>query len=170
VGHHAQRGGASSSPDTADRYRDNVAPHQSQRPRLRLREQLPISAAVGVGGALGAAGRFGAHRLWPNSRGAFPWTALWINVLGCFLMGILMIAFKELFPRAPKLLSPMLTTGMLGGFTSFSTYTNDTRDLYDRGSYGYGTQNLILTVVLCMAAVALGAAGTHALLRRRGGD
>ncbi|MFJ6135660.1 fluoride efflux transporter FluC [Kitasatospora sp. NPDC092286] len=113
-------------------------------------------AAVALGGALGAAARYGAGRLWPVPPGAFPWTTLVVNVVGCALMGALMVTTKERFPRAPALLGPMIGTGVLGGFTTFSTYINQTRLLLDRGDGTVAAGYLVLTAVAAPAGVWLG--------------
>lgn len=73
-------------------------------------------AVVAAGGAVGALLRYGAGRLWRNGsdahavwrtgEAAFPWTPLVVNVVGCFLMGALIVALKERFTHAPRLLNP----------------------------------------------------------------
>jgi fluoride exporter len=139
-----------------------VPPPETRRAAGPPAGRLPSAAAVAIGGAAGAATRFGAHRIWPTGGAAFPWTGLWINVLGCFLMGVFAVALKLRLPHPPKLLSPLLTTGFLGGFTSFSTFTDDTRRLFDRGAAEQGAVYLILTVVGALVAVTLGSVTAHA--------
>ncbi|MGW4431564.1 fluoride efflux transporter CrcB [Streptomyces tendae] len=128
--------------------------------------QWSVVAVVAVGGAAGALLRYGASRLWRNGsdasllwrtgEAAFPLTTLLINVVGCFLMGVLTVALKERFTGAPRLLNPMLGTGVLGGFTTFSSYTDDTRRLLENDQPGYAVANLLLTVAGCLTAVVLG--------------
>lgn len=65
------------------------------------------------------------------------------------------------------LLSPLLGTGMLGGFTTFAHYTDDVRQLFEEGSPGYAIGCLVLTVVAALAGVTVGALATHAALGRR---
>lgn len=127
--------------------------------------QRSVVAAVAVGGAAGAAARYGAELLWPTGRTDFPWTILLINAVGCFLMGILMVTLKLRFPSAPRLISPMLGTGVLGGFTSFSHYANGARQLFEADRPGYAAGSLLLTVVAALAGVTAGALGAHAVLR-----
>ncbi|MEV5676645.1 MULTISPECIES: fluoride efflux transporter FluC [unclassified Streptomyces] len=129
--------------------------------------QVPVVAAVAVGGAVGAGARYWAERLWPNGESSFPWTVLLINAVGCLLMGVLMVALKERFTGAAALLGPLLGTGMLGGFTTFSHYTDDVRQLFEEGSPGYAIGCLVLTVVAALAGVTVGAFATHAALGRR---
>ncbi|MFJ1896348.1 fluoride efflux transporter FluC [Streptomyces sp. NPDC088115] len=141
----------------------------SPRMRLHLRShpdhhpgvQLSVVAAVAVGGAAGAVARYGAERLWPTGATAFPWTLLLINTVGCFLMGVLMVTLKLRFPGAPRLISPLLGTGVLGGFTSFSHYTDDVRQLFENHQPGYAAGCLVLTVVAALSAVTAGAFATH---------
>jgi fluoride exporter len=139
----------------------------------------PVVVAVAVGGALGALLRYGVSRLWRNGsdaallwrtgEAAFPWTTLLINVVGCFLMGVLTVAVKERFTRAPRLLNPLLGTGVLGGFTTFSSYTDDTRRLFENGQPGAAVGNLLLTVAGALAAVVLGVAVARLALTGPGG-
>ncbi|MER5988917.1 CrcB family protein [Streptomyces sp. NPDC001787] len=132
--------------------------------------QGPVIAAVAVGGAIGAGARYGAERLWPTGESSFPWTVLLINAVGCLLMGILMVALKERFTGAPALLNPLLGTGVLGGFTTFSHYTDNVRQLFEEGSPGYAVGCLVLTVVAALAGVTAGVYATRAALGLRSGD
>ncbi|WEH43249.1 CrcB family protein [Streptomyces sp. AM 2-1-1] len=135
-------------------------PHPDHHPGV----QLSVVGAVAIGGAAGAAARWEAERLWPDAPTAFPWTILLVNVVGCFLIGVLMVTVKLRFPGTHRLVSPLLGTGLLGGFTSFSHYTDDVRELFDDGRPGYAVGCLVLTVVGALAAVTVGALATHALL------
>ncbi|MFJ1713104.1 CrcB family protein [Streptomyces sp. NPDC088260] len=145
-------------------------------PRMRLHHQThpdhhpgaqpAVVAAVAIGGAAGAVARYGAERLWPTGAAAFPWTVLLINTVGCFLMGVLMVTLKRRFPGAPRLISPLLGTGLLGGFTTFSHYTDNVRRLFGEGRPGYAVGCLLLTIVAALAAVTAGAFSAHAVLGR----
>ncbi|MFC1228955.1 MULTISPECIES: fluoride efflux transporter CrcB [Streptomyces] len=144
--------------------------------------RAPVVAVVAVGGAVGALLRYGASRVWPNGsdahalwrtgEAAFPWTTLLVNVVGCFLMGVLTVSLKERFVRAPRLLNPFLGTGVLGGFTTFSSYTDDTRRLFENDQAGTAVGYLVLTVAGALAGVSLGVALTRTVLRppRRAGS
>ncbi|WP_104630467.1 fluoride efflux transporter FluC [Streptomyces sp. MH60] len=152
--------------------------HLHPHPDTTTGTRWPVVAAVAVGGAAGALLRYGASRLWRNGsdaallwrtgEAAFPVTTLLINVVGCFLMGGLTIALKERFTGAPRLLNPLLGTGVLGGFTTFSSYTDDTRRLFENSQPGYAVTNLLVTVAGCLTAVVLGVVVARlALVRRR---
>lgn len=121
------------------------------------RRQGEILAVVAAGGAIGACARYGATLLWPTVPGAFPWTTFWINVTGSAAMGLLMVLITERRTAHP-LVRPFLGTGVLGGYTTFSTYTVDARDLID--GHHAGTALLYLTGTLAAALLALWAAAT----------
>lgn len=106
---------------------------------------------------MGAAARRGAELLWPTGPSTFPWTILLVNVVGCLLMGVLMVTVKLRFPGARRLISPLLGTGMLGGFTSFSHYTDKVRHLFEHDRPGFAIGCLLLTVVAALAAGTTGA-------------
>ncbi|MET7645484.1 CrcB family protein [Streptomyces sp. NPDC005426] len=135
--------------------------HRHSHPDHHPGVQLSVVGAVAIGGAVGAAARYGAERLWPTGASAFPWTILLVNTVGCFLMGVLMVTLKLRFPGAPRLISPLLGTGVLGGFTSFSHYTDNVRELFENDQPGYAVGCLLLTVVAALAAVTTGAFATH---------
>ncbi|MCX4487137.1 MULTISPECIES: CrcB family protein [Streptomyces] len=140
--------------------------HRLSHPDHHPGVQVTVVGAVAIGGAAGAAARYGAERLWPTGTSAFPWTILLVNTVGCFLMGILMVTLKLRFPDAPRLISPLLGTGVLGGFTSFSHYTDNVRQLFEAHEPGYAVGCLLLTVVAALAAVTAGALATHYAFRR----
>lgn len=152
----------------------HLHPHPDHTPGTRW----PVVTVVAAGGAVGALLRYGASRLWRNGgdahavwrvgEAAFPWTTLVVNAVGCFLMGVLTVALKERFTRAPRLLNPFLGTGVLGGFTTFSSYTDDTRRLLENDQAGTALGYLVLTVAAALAGVSLGAVLTRAALVRPG--
>ncbi|MEV0523683.1 fluoride efflux transporter CrcB [Streptomyces sp. NPDC050439] len=112
----------------------------------------PVVAVVAVGGAIGASARYGASLIWPTAPGSFPTTTLLVNVIGCAVMGAFMAILTEL--RAPhRLLRPFFGTGVLGGFTTFSTYAVDIERLVEGGHAGTGLAYLGLTLLAALAAV-----------------
>ncbi len=127
-------GARAGAPDTqpAAKPHPQAAPHGARaagepaplppflgRPRTGTRWQ--VLAVVAAGGALGASARYGAGLLWPTEPDAFPWTTLCVNVVGCALIGIFLVVLQEAW-QAPPLVRPFVATGVLGGFTTFSTY------------------------------------------------
>jgi len=85
----------------------------------------------------------------------FPYGNLLVNVLGCFLIGILMTSFDERFFVAPSL-RIFLTIGILGGFTTFSSFSYETISLFRDQEIFLGIVNILTTVVGCLAATYLG--------------
>jgi CrcB protein len=125
------------------------------RPRL----EWDVVAAVAVGGVLGAEARYGLGVLAPHSPHQFPWTTLVINVLGCLLIGVLMgVLGRQADP--PRLARPFLGTGILGGFTTFSTFSVDVDTLAHHGRWGVAVAYLVATAVLCFVAVAVAGQAT----------
>jgi CrcB protein len=113
---------------------------------------LSLVGVVAVGGALGACARHGASTVLPDSASTFPWTTFGINVVGCFLLALLPAA--PVVRRHP-LLPPFLGTGLLGGFTTMSAYSEQTRALLDNGSAGLAAAYAVGTLAACLVAVAV---------------
>jgi CrcB protein len=113
---------------------------------------------------IGALGRYGLGLAFPTPNG-FPWTTFAINVSGCLLIGILMVFVAELWTGRP-LIRPFLGTGVLGGFTTFSTYAVDTVRLTDAGDAGTAMAYFVGTFIVAIVAVYLGSSATRWLLGR----
>jgi fluoride exporter len=129
-------------------------------------EQRPIVAVVALGGALGASARYGASLLWTVRPGAFPWTTLAVNAVGCAVIGVFMVVITEVW-AAHRLVRPFFGTGVLGGFTTFSTYTVDIQKLVDGGHAPTGLAYLAGTVLAALASVWLAATLTRRFVVRR---
>ncbi|MDG9719649.1 fluoride efflux transporter CrcB [Streptomyces sp. DH24] len=120
--------------------------------RTARREQAPVVAVVALGGGAGAAARYAASLTWPVPAGGFPWTTMWVNIAGCALIGVLMVAVTEL--RAThRLVRPFLGTGVLGGFTTFSTYAVDIEKLLDGDRVATSLAYLAATPAAALLAV-----------------
>ncbi|MEU6477550.1 fluoride efflux transporter CrcB [Streptomyces sp. NPDC047017] len=132
----------------------------AQRRELR-QGQWPVIAAVSAGGAIGAAARYGAGLIWPTAPGAFPLTTFLVNVIGCAVMGVFMVVITEVW-AAHRLVRPFFGTGVLGGFTTFSTYAVDFQKLVEDRHAGTGLAYLAGTMLAALAAV-----WTAATLTRR---
>ncbi|MFJ5882872.1 fluoride efflux transporter CrcB [Kitasatospora cineracea] len=132
-----------------------------------LRGQGRVVAAVSAGGVLGACARYGAGLLWPTARDAFPWTTLLVNTVGCAVIGVVLVALTEGRRRPHPLLRPFLATGILGGFTTFSTYAVETQQLFDHGLPGKALLYLGGTLLAALAAVWGAASATRAVLLGR---
>ncbi|MFJ7195757.1 MULTISPECIES: fluoride efflux transporter CrcB [unclassified Streptomyces] len=114
--------------------------------------QGAVVAVVALGGAIGACARYGATLIWPTAPGGFPWTTLIVNVVGCAVIGVFMVVISEVWP-AHRLVRPFFGTGVLGGFTTFSTYAVDIQRLVDVGRVRAGLGYLGLTLFAALAAV-----------------
>lgn len=90
----------------------------------RVMPDVRLLAAVSAGGVLGALARYGLQSVFPHPASAFGWATFGINVSGCLLIGIV-VAVAAQSRRAPRLTRPFLGTGVLGGFTTFSTFVVD---------------------------------------------
>ncbi len=113
----------------------------------------PVTLAViSAGGVLGALARFQAGVWWPTGPGRFPWTTFGINVVGCALIGVLLVLASDVFTTR-RLLRPFLGTGVLGGFTTFSAYVVDSQRLTGNGHADIALAYLAGTVAAAMAAV-----------------
>ncbi|MFH9012021.1 fluoride efflux transporter CrcB [Streptomyces sp. NPDC017943] len=134
-------------------------PAGSRRASSR-RAQAPVVAVVALGGAAGATARYAAGLAWPSPHGAFPWTTLWVNIAGCAVIGVFMVLITEVRTAHP-LVRPFFGTGVLGGFTTFSTYAVDVRQLIDDGRVATGLAYLAATPLAALAAVWLAAAATR---------
>lgn len=123
--------------------------------------------AIAVGGALGALARHGAESVWPVPAGGFPWVMFLINVTGCLLIGVLMVVVHEAAAGHP-LLRPLLGVGLLGGFTTFSTYAVQTRSLLAEQRAGLALLCLFGTLVSALAAVWFGLTVARLIVYHRG--
>jgi fluoride exporter len=119
---------------------------QSAQPR--------VLAAVSAGGLLGAVARYGVGSAWPSSAG-FAWSTFVVNVSGCLLIGLVVVVTTERQKGHP-LLRPFLATGVLGGFTTFSTYTVEAHRLLLDGRAGTALGYLGATLASAVLAAALG--------------
>ncbi|MFY4722532.1 fluoride efflux transporter CrcB [Streptomyces sp. LaBMicrA B280] len=133
---------------------DTLRARRTPRRRTRWRAQGPVVAVVAVGGALGACGRYGLGLAWPAAPDSFPWATFWINVIGCAVMGVFMVFITEVW-AAHRLVRPFFGTGVLGGFTTFSTYAVDIRRLVEAGRPGVGLVYLVATPCAALTAVWL---------------
>ena len=91
-----------------------------------------------------------------------PWATFLINVSGCALMGVLMVTITEL-TSPHRLVRPLVGLGVLGGYTTFSTYSVEIHQMLAVGRPGLALTYLVLTPLAALAAVWLGANTTRLL-------
>ncbi|KRB60140.1 protein CrcB [Rhizobium sp. Root708] len=119
---------------------------------------------VALGGALGSVVRYYVGQWALRLAGpAFPWGTLTVNVVGCFVIGVLSELIGRRFGGSPEL-RMLLMTGFLGGLTTFSTFSLDSIALFERGAIVEGTIYMIASVGLSIGAVFAGLAIMRALL------
>lgn len=129
-----------------------------------------IALAISAGGAVGAVARYGLSLALPSPAGGFPWATFTTNVSGCLLIGVLMVILTDVSWHPHRLARPFLGVGILGGFTTFSTYTVETQQLIVGGAPGVGFAYLFGTLAAALAAVQVAMMTTRAIAaNRRGG-
>lgn len=119
-----------------------------------MQHYLLVFLGAGAGGALRHAFNIGFARLLPSTVGA---STLAVNVLGSLLMGILIewLALKGAATQSARL---FLTTGFLGGFTTFSAFSLETVLLYERGQIGWAAINIFASVAMSLIGLIAGLA------------
>jgi CrcB protein len=111
---------------------------------------------VVLGGGLGSGARYllsNAMLLWLGP--AFPWGTLAVNVIGSFLLGVIaqLGAMNDAIPPMVRL---ALGTGVMGGFTTYSTFSVETWTYLEAGAWRLAFANVALTVAACLASTAAG--------------
>lgn len=154
-------------PRTDPSPREPVDPDIDLRASRRSRRSdLVVVGVVALGGMIGAAARYLIGELWPVPAGGFPWATFTINITGCALIGVLMVLITDVWLRQ-RLLRPFLGTGVLGGYTTFSTYAVDIQHLMTTGHPSTALVYLAGTVAGALVAVWAGARTTRKLVTWR---
>lgn len=111
---------------------------------------------IAVGGAIGAVLRFAvSNGVYAVFGQGFPYGTLTVNVLGSLLIGLLYILFIERYTLGPEVRA-ILIIGVLGAFTTFSTFSIETYNLLENGELVKALLNVVLSVTLCLLAVWAG--------------
>jgi fluoride exporter len=147
-------------PDVTD---DDVRAVPRSAARL-LVERRDILSVIALGGALGALARWGLAEALPHQPDQLPWATLLANLTGCFAIGVLLVVLGARRPDS-RLLRPLLGTGVLGGYTTFSTYALDTRTLLAAGRPALAALYLFGTLALGLLAVVAAIRITERALR-----
>jgi CrcB protein len=114
--------------------------------------ELDLLAAIAVGGVLGSEARYGIDRLVPATAHGFPWATLLVNISGSLLIGVLMVVLVEVW-SPHRLARPFLGVGVLGGYTTFSTFAIDTVRLVRADHAVTAAFYVVASVVCCLGAV-----------------
>ncbi|MDF1759179.1 MAG: fluoride efflux transporter CrcB [Coxiellaceae bacterium] len=113
--------------------------------------------AVIIGGAIGSALRFTVQRavqLLPLE-GGFPFGILTVNIVGSFVIGLLASLLVGKYHLGPPWRAGIFI-GLLGGFTTFSSFSLDTMTLFEGGHYLYAFTNIFVSVIACILMAAFG--------------
>jgi CrcB protein len=152
---------------TAPADRPPVPPPASgdRRPPVGYRQrQRALLVAVAVGGACGAVARYAVSLALPTAHGAFPWGTLTINLSGSALLGVLLALLAEQFTRA-RLARPLLGTGFVGAYTTFSTFAVEAVDLGRAGHWALAALYVVASSMGGLAALWAGMAVGRSLVR-----
>ena len=108
-----------------------------------------------LGGAIGSLARWALAEAIPASPAGWPWATLLVNLLGCLLLGLLVAALAERAPGSPWV-RPFVGVGVLGGFTTYSTFAVETVGLADEAAAGIAAGYVVASVLGGVAAAAVG--------------
>ncbi len=116
---------------------------------------IKILLLVGTGSFIGGILRYVCSLpLYDKDPNGFPWYTLWVNLLGCLLMGLLFgMAERWNLPREWKL---FFGAGLLGGFTTFSAFSYETITLLNNAQYTYAISYVLSSVILGLSVTFLG--------------
>jgi len=142
----------------------------AHRWRPFLRSRWDVLLVIGAGGALGSLARWGVGELVLSSGESFPWATFIENISGGFALGVLMVFVLEAWPPR-RYLRPFLGVGLLGGYTTFSTYMLDTRHLLTDDhlatAYTYLGGSLLAGLAAMWLGIASARLAASGSLRRR---
>lgn len=146
------------------------APARARRRAAKVfRERWDVLLVIAAGGALGSVARWGVSTALPHASDGFAWATFVENVTGGLVLGALMVLILDLWPPN-RYLRPFLGVGVLGGYTTFSTYMLDTHALLAAGripiAFGYLAGTLLAVLVAVWIGILAARAAIAALERR----
>lgn len=134
-----------------------------------LRDRWDVLLVIAAGGALGSLARWTVTAVVTYTSVGVPWATWWENVTGAFILGALMVFILDVWPPS-RYVRPFLGVGILGGYTTFSTYMLDTRTLLSTGqvpaAFGYLFGTLLAGLFAVWAGVLLARTAVTAVERR----
>ena len=117
---------------------------------------MPVIVGVALGGALGASARWGLDRfIEARSDAVFPWATFTINLTGCFVIGILEVQLVDRH-ELPAWIRIGMLVGVIGGYTTFSTFSQEGFTLIESGDFGVAFLYAAGSVTLGLLAVYVG--------------
>lgn len=117
-------------------------------------------AAIAVGGGIGSVARYLLSAAFPAGHG-FPWAIFAVNVSGCFFLGLLMVYLLEVWPPH-RFARPLLATGLLGGYTTYSTYAGGVLTLLTGHAPARADAYALTSIVAALVAVWCGTRAARA--------
>jgi CrcB protein len=120
-----------------------------------LRHRAGVLAAIAAGGAVGAPARYGLTQLIGTRADTFPWATFWVNVSGSLALGVL-VAWLIAHGRDGGRLRALLGTGLLGAYTTYSTFAVEADRLLQHGHAAVALAYVVGSVAAGLAAVAAG--------------
>jgi fluoride exporter len=126
-----------------------------QTPWRRFTSRLSTVVAVAGGGVVGGCARYGVDLLAPSAPDEFPWATLTVNLAGSFLLGLLLVLILEVWPPR-RYLRPFLAVGLIGSFTTFSTWMVEFDQLLAHGAPAVAAGYLAVSVLGGVSATSLG--------------
>ncbi|HUA43491.1 MAG TPA: CrcB family protein [Streptosporangiaceae bacterium] len=123
-------------------------------------------AAIAIGGGIGSVARYLLAAAFPAGLG-FPWAIFAVNVSGCFLLGLLMVYLLEIWPPR-RFLRPFLAVGLLGGYTTYSTYAGGVLTLLIGHAPALADAYALTSIVAALAAVWCGMRAARMVARLPG--
>lgn len=133
---------------------DDVERAVQPRPHARAAQGIVVMS-LACGGVLGAVSRYAISLALPAASGQFPWGTFLINASGSFVLGFLLVLLMEQFPRG-RLARPVIGTGFLGAYTTFSTFMVDAVELVHDGSIGTAAAYVLASIAAGLVAAWLG--------------
>lgn len=125
-----------------------------------------VLGVIAAGGAIGGTARYAVGAAWRHPPGGIPWSTFVVNAVGCFAIGLLLVALTEVAGRPHPLARPFLGTGVLGGFTTFSTYAVEAERLVAHGALGRAAGYVVGTLVVALLAAQAGVWSARAAATR----
>ncbi|MBU2863236.1 fluoride efflux transporter CrcB [Reinekea forsetii] len=112
---------------------------------------------IGLGGGVGAMGRFALTTYINRLHGSlYPWGTFIVNALGCFIMGLAFVFFTLKYPHLPIGWRGFVLVGLLGAFTTFSSFALEGLTLLQQHQYTLALLYMVASVIICIIAVAIG--------------
>ena len=159
---------ATPDPDPALPVDPDLAPVPAP-PSVAAPGRAGVLAVIAVGGMLGSSARYGMARWLPVEPGHFPWATFWTNLSGSFVLGVVLALLVERFPavgatRSGRYLRPFVATGIIGAYTTMSTYVVETalllKDGHPATAVVYAVGSLFAGLALAYGGIRVGRPGS----------